>query len=56
MIDAGQPINGKIDVVPISAAIVMPETGLALTPISPVMRDDDHEKKPNTTMRMAPSR
>ena len=37
--------------------MVMPEIGLALTPISPVMRDDTvTKKKPNTTMSMAPSR
>ena len=40
-----------------SAAIVMPEIGLALTPISPVMRDDTTTKKnPNTTMSSAPRR
>ena len=52
-----QPMSRKIAVVPIRAAMVMPETGLALTPISPVMRDDTTtKKKPNTTIRMAPSR
>ena len=41
--------------VPISAAMVMPEMGLALTPISPVIRDETTTKKnPKMMMRMAP--
>ena len=52
-----QPISRKIAVVPISAAMVMPEIGLALTPISPVIRDETTtKKKPNTTISTAPSR
>ena len=31
--------------VPISAAIVIPEIGLALTPISPVMREETDDKE-----------
>ncbi len=51
------PISRKMVVVPISAAMVIPEIGLALTPISPVMRDDTTtKKKPKMMMRMAPSR
>ena len=44
-------------VVPMSAAMVMPEIGLALVPISPVIRDDTVTKKnPKTTISRAPSR
>ena len=52
-----QPIRRKIVAVPISAAMVMPEIGLALTPISPVMREETTTKKnPKITISTAPSR
>jgi len=52
-----QPITRKIAVVPMSAAMVIPEIGLALEPISPVIREETTTKKnPNSTMRIAPSR
>ena len=52
-----QPIRRKIVAVPISAAMVMPEIGFALTPISPVMREETTTKKnPKITISTAPSR
>ena len=43
--------------VPIRAAMVIPEIGFALTPISPVMRDETTtKKKPKTMIRIAPRR
>ena len=43
--------------VPINAAMVMPEIGLALTPITPVIREETTtKKKPKMMIRTAPSR
>ena len=43
--------------VPISAAMVIPEMGLALTPMTPVIRDETTTKKnPKMMIRTAPSR
>jgi hypothetical protein len=51
------PIAKKMTVVPMRAAMVMPEMGFALTPISPVIRELTVTKKnPKTTIRAAPSR
>jgi hypothetical protein len=50
-------MSRKMAAVPMRAAMVMPEIGLALTPISPVMRDDTTtKKKPKITISTAPSR
>src|ERR1700674_1385940 len=54
---ADQPMSRKMRHVSKSVAIIMPEVGQEDDPTSPVSRDDTRTKrKPNETMRIAPSK